>query len=75
MSTETMSRKAFESLDEYSCSVPSGVRVGKVWKYDRNAYRGRRPEVPESERWLIREYVRLPDGRIAIEQRLIHIKD
>lgn len=48
---EEMSQRAFDSLDEYSCSIPTGTIVGKVWKRDLNAYNDRPPE------WIICEYV------------------
>lgn len=46
-----MSQKTFDSLQEYSCSVPSGVYPGKMWKrhdalFDRNSK-------PENRLWLL----------------------
>lgn len=31
---EKIRRKTFDSLPEYSCSMPTGVYPGKVWKKD-----------------------------------------
>lgn len=64
---EVMSQKAFDSLDEYSCSVPTGQRIGKVWKCKVDYY-------DESQGWLIREYVSHPDPRkVGISTRRIQI--
>lgn len=51
---EKMSRKAFDSLGEYSCSQPTGVFVGKVWKRDLFFGTGHEPF------WVICEYVAHP---------------
>ena len=48
---EQISKKAFDSLLEYSCSVPTGDRNGKVWR--RNLSFGTKLE----PRWVICEYV------------------
>ena len=67
METERLSRLAFNSLLEYSCSVPTGFRPGKVWRCNLNAYR----PGATGELWIIREY--LEDG--SIEDRLPEIVD
>lgn len=64
--TETMSHAAFKSLPEYSCSVPTGVFVGKVWKCNLSAFRPRRQSEPQ---WVIREYVANGPDRCRIENR------
>ena len=34
-----LARKEFEELPEYSCTIPTGMPIGKKWKCDRMAYR------------------------------------
>ena len=41
-----MLRATFDELHEYSCSTPTGVYEGKMWKYNHAAYH----KVPEHER-------------------------
>ena len=52
---ERISKKAFDSLPEYSCSIPTGVFIGKVWKCNLNFTK----RIP-GEDWVIREYVKDP---------------
>lgn len=64
-----MSRRAFDSLGEYSCSMPTGTTVGKVWKRNLTAFRHYlgtdRPPV-----WVICEYVQNPTpGMVGIVYR------
>lgn len=67
---EEISRRAFDSLDEYSCSLPTGTTVGKVWKLNRNAFNG------GPEDWLICEYVDIgSETEIGIEYRRPVIKE
>jgi hypothetical protein len=41
-----MSQETFDALADYSCSVPTGVYDGKMWKY------GRPYREPRTEWWL-----------------------
>jgi len=69
--TERISRIAFDSLPEYSCSIPTGVTIGKVWKCNRNF------GLPTEEKdWVICEYVDDPRGDpsyAGIERRIPEI--
>lgn len=71
MIRERLSRRAFEALREYSCSIPTGVAVGKVWRCDRNFGTGKDPD------WCIREYVRHPTdpSRVTVETREVEVLD
>jgi len=64
---ERIKRSTFDGLGEYSCSMPSGVIPGKVWKCDINAYnpsyRGKGPC------WVLREYVADGPDKCRIEVR------
>lgn len=47
-----------ESMDEYSCSVPSGTTLWKMWKRNRNAYRRTYPgEEPYPPSWMVGQYI------------------
>lgn len=54
-----ISREDLKALGEYSCSLPTGVVVGKRWRRNLNAYRfdlkGAEPV------WMIGEYVESED--------------
>ena len=68
---ERMSRKAFDSLGEYSCSIPTGQRIGKVWKWNLHAFV--HPPLPPL--WLICEYVSHADPtKIGIDYRRVAIE-
>lgn len=45
-----LTQSDFELLGEYSCSTPTGVYPGKMWKRDNNAYRTPRRD---PEWWLV----------------------
>jgi hypothetical protein len=49
-----MSKKAFDELKEYSCSQPTGVYDGKMWKTNEFAYR-KSPD-GRKESWLLKWY-------------------
>jgi hypothetical protein len=69
---ERMSRKAFESLPEYSLSNPTGTIVGKVWRRDTNWHRTRGPEAD----WIVCEYVSHPNPDfVGIDYRTPEIVD
>ena len=48
----------FDSLGEYSCSLPTGTTVGKHWKRNNGAYI---KDAPDD--WVICEYVDHPDPK------------
>ncbi len=71
--TEKISRKAFNKLLEYSCSLPTRTTIGKVWKKDRNF--GSNTNVKD---WLICEFITDPQGdptMVGIEYRIPDIID
>lgn len=70
---ETIQRSTFDGLLEYSCSLPTGVTPGKVWKCNVNAYRP--PVGTHPPEWVIREYVSNGDGTCRVEQRVPKIID
>ena len=55
---ETISQRVFDSLGEYSCSLPTGQTIGKVWKQNMRFGRGGEPE------WVICEYVDHEDPKL-----------
>jgi len=56
-----ISRKEFDALPEYSCSIPTGTTVGKKWKR-------RVPYSDKPDSWYLGEYVEsLKPGQIGIE--------
>lgn len=57
----TMSRTAFLELAEYSCSIPSGVYLGKMWK-SRFA-----------DGWYLRWYDREDGDQMEIASRRINV--
>jgi len=62
--------KAFDALLEYSCSLPTGVFIGKQWKRNLN-FRTNKPP-----KWLLGEYTEHPDpDRAYIEWRDIEVVD
>lgn len=48
--TALCDQEMFDSLYEYSCSLPTGTTVGKRWKRAKNTYDGK-------DGWLLGEYV------------------
>jgi hypothetical protein len=71
---ERIKRSTLDKLPEYSCSLPTGTIVGKVWKKNLNAFDpAHRGEAPL---WVICEYVEcaLP-GQIGIDYRRAEIID
>lgn len=57
-----MSGSAFDSLSEYSASLPTGTTAGKQW-------RCRRPAFGEPHEWWIGEYGPVVDGHVPIAWR------
>lgn len=56
-----MSTAEFERLPEYSCTIPTGVTIGKRW-------RRREPymlDAPVIGRWYLCEYVETKDKNLA----------
>lgn len=54
----TLTKKQFDELGEYSCTIPTGVKSGKQWKRNDYAHGG----FPGYEHpcWLLGEYVKSP---------------
>lgn len=70
-----MTRRAFDELPEYSCSVPTGTTIGKRWKRS-EFYAGFRPGGPYPGRWFMWEYVPSDrEGYVGIKSREILILD
>lgn len=55
LEVERISRSLFDKLPEYSCTIPTGTTIGKVWRRKKDYY-------DESKGWLIGEYVTDPQG-------------
>jgi hypothetical protein len=53
-----MEQADFDSLPEYSCSIPTGVFIGKIWKR-------REPYIAEPTHWFLGEYVEVEDKNMA----------
>lgn len=61
-----LTRGEFDGLGEYSCSLPTGVRIGKRWKRNLNAYvseyahldffDGAPAVIVQPEVWVVGEY-------------------
>ncbi len=51
-----LTKRQFEELGEYSCSMPSMVAEGRPWKRNENAY-NRHNTIPA---WLMGEYIPSP---------------
>jgi hypothetical protein len=65
---ERMSQKAFDSLRDYSCSNPTGVVIGKVWRRNLTAYNAYKRLPPMEPLWIICEYVACDDPSMAATQ-------
>jgi hypothetical protein len=65
-----LTRREFDALPDYSCSLPTGTTVGKRWKKSNVYFRGRDITAPLV--WHMGEYVEsyIP-GQIGIEWSLI----
>lgn len=64
-----MSQAVLDRLKDYSCSMPSGVYPGKMWKCRVNYY-------DESKGWLLRWYGLHPDpAYVSNHQRRILVYD
>lgn len=63
MLVERVSKKAFDSLPEYSCSIPTGKTIGKVWK--------RKCE----DGWVIGEYTQADEKNVYIQWRKLEIAE
>lgn len=55
-----MTQTALESLREYSCSMPTGVFIGKQWRSNTNAFIN-----DEEPNWWLAEYVEVSDSKKA----------
>lgn len=54
-----LTKKEFDRMHEYSCSLPTGTSYGKVWKCNKLAYAS-----PPGEDWWMAEYVPDPQSKI-----------
>lgn len=66
-----MTEQEFSDLLDYSCSLPTGQTIGKMWKRDDNAYRPPLGQWPPY--WWLGEYTGYsPDGgKVLIKWREI----
>lgn len=64
----------FNALGEYSCSLPTGVTVGKRWKRNANAYRQADPDRVDPltgmalgwpAEWWLGEFIEDPDPKMV----------
>ncbi len=72
---ERLSKKLFDSLPEYSCTNPTGVYPGKVWKRNLHAsfwdWEGMKTtHAGEPPLWVLCEYVRSKPGHCRVECRV-----
>lgn len=66
-----MTKKQFDALGEYSCSVPTGVTIGKQWKCNRLAFAACGYE---GEDWYLCEYIECKKpGYVGIKYKKIHM--
>ncbi len=72
--SERLTQKEFNSLRNYSCSNPSGLPIGKVWRRAKNYYR----QTDDVQDWLHCRVVPDPGGQtgyVGIEIREIVLLD
>lgn len=78
-----LTRQEFDALPEYSCSLPSGTTIGKRWKCNKDAYRGRHSVISAAEEritgvpenWWVGTYVEDPDPNlVGIKWQKIQLK-
>lgn len=60
--TVFLTRKEFDELPEYSCSIPTGTTIGKKWKMS-NHYMSGYVHGKTEEMWWLREYVDIGDPK------------
>lgn len=65
-----MNRKTFEQLEEYNCTLPTGVYPGKMWRYNGMAYHNYPHHLL---RWY--DHSTIGPGYCSNEQRIILICD
>ena len=74
--TVQLTKREFDELSEYSCTLPTGTTLGKRWKRDQNAYRhpvcahlhifdGTREPDFRGPSWWMGEYVPDPDPKMV----------
>lgn len=70
-----LTKKEFDELPEYSCSLPTGTTIGKKWKKNRLAFvpSAHDPRTGNSiDDWYLMEYVEHPDPKlVGIETKRI----
>lgn len=71
-----LTRKEFDELLDYSCSLPTGTTIGKRWKRNNNAYRrplcshlhvfdGTREPDFQGPDWWMGEYALDPEAKMG----------
>jgi hypothetical protein len=62
-----LTKEEFDALGEYSCSLPTGTTLGKIWKYNRLAYAPSRFTNPKIkiEDWYMGEYAPDPKAKMG----------
>ena len=55
-----LNRDEFAKMGEYSCNLPTGTILGKIWKCNRLAY-----AEPPGEDWFMGEYAPDPKAKIG----------
>ena len=68
-----MARSTFERLDEYSCSVPTGQVIGKMWRRHDGAFDRAFTITGGTPVWLLYWYARDENGNTMIHTRKIVI--
>lgn len=63
-----LTKKEFDQLPEYSCSLPTGTTIGKKWKRNDLAFvsSAHDPRTGNSiQKWYLMEYVEHPDPKLV----------
>lgn len=62
--TIVLTKQEFDSLPEYSCSIPTGTTIGKKWKMNRFAFVKFEDGIKREE-WHLCEYVEHADPKLV----------
>lgn len=65
-----LTKKQFDELDEYSCSIPTGTTIGKRWKRS-NSYSDPKGEL----KWWMGEYVKQKIPFVGIVWKRIFVRE
>lgn len=68
METIVLTEKEFNSLPEYSCTLPTGTTIGKKWKSNIHAFDPRcyDPRTGNTiEDWYLQEYIPHKDPKLV----------